>query len=115
MSRNFDREKLAIQIICGAIAQCPLNVASASLRWPSDKNASLVINLYLPDRRIEISASPADLNITIPPAIDDIDDLTPFYWNPPENPMERMRQISDSIPFNQNPWLSSQNSTNHNW
>jgi len=115
MSTRADREALGSRIAAGAAAQCSQPVKSVSLRWPAQENQSLVINLYLDDRRIEIRASAQDLGITIPEASDPIEDRTPFYWRPSPDPVERMIEIANSKPLNENPWLSSGSSDSLDW
>ena len=80
MTINKAREELGARIAAGAAAQCVKPVKSVSLRWPAKENQSLVINLYLDDQRIEIRATPQDLEVVIPKASDPIEDRTPFYW-----------------------------------
>ena len=109
------RETLAQRIVNGAVAQSDIAVSAASLRWPKEDEDSIVLNLYLEDRRIEMKILPEDLGVAIPEACNLIEDLTPFYWTPSTDPVERMRQIADSTPFNESPWLSCGGAPTHEW
>lgn len=115
MSINPARDELASRIAAGAAVQCPEQVESISLRWPANNDDSLVLNLYLKDKRIEIRATCEDLGITIPKACNPIEAATPFYWRHSTDPMERMIEIANCSPFDENPWLSSGAGNSLDW
>ena len=99
--------ELALRIVNGAVCQTP-DVIAVSMQWPQKPGYPIKLQLYKPTEHITLCLAPSDLGIEFQDKDDPRYGSPPHYWHPSSDPVERIRQLAESHPFNKNPWLSTE-------